>query len=75
MNGATVRELDARAGEAARLGMPIHPHLLPRSTGFKLANHGQATHAIQLHLGFRNIQPTVLYTQLAPDRFSGFWKD
>jgi site-specific recombinase XerD len=45
------------------------------STGFKLANDGQDTRAIQLYLGHRNIQHTVLYTQLATDRFNDFWKD
>ncbi len=27
------------------------------------------------YLGHRNIQHTVRYTELAPDRFKGFWKD
>jgi len=27
------------------------------------------------YLGHRNIQHTVGYTQLAADRFSGFWQD
>lgn len=75
MTAATFRKLVARAGDAAKLGMPIHPHMLRHSTGFKLANDGQDTRAIQLYLGHRNIQHTVLYTQLATDRFSDFWKD
>ncbi len=54
---------------------PIHPHMLRHSTGFKLASDGQDTRVIQLYLGHRNIQHTVLYTQLAPDRFNDFWKD
>ena len=65
----------ARAGEAAGLGMPIHPHMLRHSTGFKLANDGQDTRAIQHYLGHRNIQHTVIYTRLAADRFNDFWKD
>lgn len=75
MTSATFRKLVARAGDAAKLGMPIHPHMLRHSTGFKLANDGQDTRAIQLYLGHRNIQHTVLYTQLAADRFNDFWKD
>ncbi len=55
--------------------MPIHPHMLRHSTGFKLANDGQDTRAIQHYLGYKNIQHTVLYTQLAVDRFNDFWKD
>ena len=75
MTTATFRKLVARAGEEAKLGMPIHPHMLRHSTGFKLANDGQDTRAIQHYLGHKNIQYTVLYTQLAPNRFDGFWKD
>jgi type 1 fimbriae regulatory protein FimB/type 1 fimbriae regulatory protein FimE len=47
MTAATFRKLLARAGDAAKLGMPIHPHMLRHSTGFKLANDGQDTRAIQ----------------------------
>jgi type 1 fimbriae regulatory protein FimB len=75
MTAATFRKLLARAGDAAKLGMPIHPHMLRHSTGFKLANDGQDTRAIQHYLGHRNIQYTVTYTQLAADRFNDFWKD
>lgn len=75
MTAATFRKLIARAGDAAGLGMPIHPHMLRHSTGFKLANDGQDTRAIQHYLGHRNIQYTTIYTQLAPDRFNDFWKD
>ena len=75
MTAATFRKLIARAGDAAGLGMPIHPHMLRHSTGFKLANDGQDTRAIQHYLGHRNIQYTTIYTQLAPNRFNDFWKD
>jgi len=75
MTAATFRKLIACAGDAARLGMPIHPHMLRHSAGFKLANDGQDTRAIQLYLGHKNIQYTALYTQLAPDRFNDFWTD
>jgi len=75
MTAATFRKPIARAGDAAKLGMPIHPHMLRHSTGFKLANDGQDTRAIQHYLGHKNIQYTALYTQLAPDRFNNFWTD
>ena len=39
------------------------------------ANDGQDTRAIQLYLGHRNIQHTVGYTQLSPQRFNEFWED
>jgi site-specific recombinase XerD len=72
---ATFRKLLARAGELARLPFPIHPHMLRHSTGYKLANDGQDTRAIQHYLGHRNITHTVRYTELSPERFKGFWKD
>ena len=63
MTAATFRKLIARAGEAAKLGMPIHPHMLRHSTGFKLANDGQDTRAIQLYLGHKNIHSTPTSTR------------
>lgn len=69
------RKLLARAGERADLGLPVHPHMLRHSTGFKLANDGHDTRSIQHYLGHKNIQHTVRYTQIAPGRFKGFWKD
>jgi type 1 fimbriae regulatory protein FimB/type 1 fimbriae regulatory protein FimE len=75
MTASAFGKVVARAGDAARLGMPIHPHMLRHSTGFKLANDGHDTRAIQHYLGHKNIQHTVLYTRLAADRFNDFWRD
>ena len=75
LTDSTFRKLVTRAGEMAKLGMPIHPHMLRHSTGFKLANDGQDTRSIQHYLGHKNIQHTVHYTQLAADRFNNFWED
>ncbi len=75
LSSATVRRIVARAGQLAKLGLPIHPHMLRHSTGFKLANDGHDTRAIQHYLGHKNIQHTVGYTQLAADRFKDFWDD
>lgn len=72
---STFRKIVARAGREAKLGMPIHPHMLRHSTGFKLANDGQDTRSIQHYLGHKNIQHTVRYTEISPVRFKGFWKD
>ena len=62
---ATVRKLLARAGERAKLPFPIHPHMQRHSTGYKLANDGHDTRAIQQYLGHRNITHTVRYTELS----------
>jgi site-specific recombinase XerD len=75
MTDSTVRKLMARAGKAAGLGFPVHPHMLRHATGYKLVNDGQDTRAIQHYLGHRNITHTVRYTELAADRFKGFWRD
>jgi type 1 fimbriae regulatory protein FimB/type 1 fimbriae regulatory protein FimE len=70
-----MRKIVARAGEEAKLGFPVHPHMLRHACGFKLANEGHDTRAIQHYLGHRNIQHTVRYTELAPGRFRDFWSD
>lgn len=72
---STVRKIVARAGVASKIGFPVHPHMLRHSTGYKLANEGHDTRAIQHYLGHKNIQHTVRYTELSPDRFKGFWAD
>jgi integrase len=63
-----------RAGEAAELGFKAHPHMLRHACGFALANKGHDTRALQGYLGHRNIQHTVRYTELSPDRFKDFWR-
>ena len=75
MTPAGFRKTLARIGEATPLGFPVHPHMLRHACGFKLANDGQDTRALQHYLGHQNIQHTVRYTELAADRFKGFWQD
>jgi len=75
MTTDNVRKLVQRAGQEAKLAFPVHPHMLRHACGYKLANDGHDTRAIQHYLGHRNIQNTVRYTELAPGRFKNFWKD
>jgi type 1 fimbriae regulatory protein FimE len=75
MTDSSVRKIIARAGDQAQLGFSVHPHMLRHACGFKLANEGHDTRAIQHYLGHRNIHHTVRYTELAADRFKGFWND
>ena len=72
---AAVRKLVTRIAQAAGFPFPVHPHMLRHACGFKLANEGHDTRAIQQYLGHRNIAHTVRYTELAPGRFKDFWKD
>jgi site-specific recombinase XerD len=58
----------------AGLLFPVHTHMLRHGCGYALANAGQDTRAIQAWLGHANIQHTVRYAELAPQRFASFWK-
>ena len=75
MTTDNVRKLVQRGGQDAKLSFPVHPHMLRHACGYKLANDGHDTRAIQHYLGHRNIQNTVRYTQLSAQRFKDFWKD
>jgi site-specific recombinase XerD len=75
MTTAGFRKLVARISEKAKFPFPVHPHMLRHACGFKLANDGQDTRALQHYLGHKNIQHTVRYTELSPDRFKSFWED
>ena len=75
MTDSNFRKMLARAGRAAGFEFLVHPHMLRHATGYKLANDGQDTRAIQHYLGHKNIQHTVRYTELNSKRFNGFWKD
>jgi type 1 fimbriae regulatory protein FimB/type 1 fimbriae regulatory protein FimE len=75
LTARTVHHIVAAAGEAAGLPFPVHPHMLRHACGFYLANKGVDTRALQQYLGHRNIQHTVRYTELTPQRFHDFWTD
>ena len=47
---------------------------MPDACGFKLANDGHDTRALQHYLGHKNIQHTARCTDMAPDRFKDFWR-
>jgi len=75
LTARTVQHIVAQAGIAAKLSLSVHPHMLRHSTGFYLANKGVDTRAIQSYMGHSNIKNTVIYTELSPRRFNGFWDD
>jgi site-specific recombinase XerD len=64
-----------RAAIAADLGIKAHAHMLRHACGYKLANDGHDTRAIQAYLGHRNIQNTTRYTALVPQRCKEFFRD
>src|SRR5262245_55509843 len=75
MTVSNFQKLLNRAAEAAGLEIRVHPHMLRHACGFHQANAGRDTRALQAYLGHKNIQHTVRYTELAPTRFKGWWKD
>lgn len=75
MTAATARGIISRAGTRAGLTLSVHPHMLRHACGFYLASQGYDTRAIQSYLGHKNIQHTVHYTELSPERFQNFWQD
>jgi site-specific recombinase XerD len=75
MTRAGFYKLLARLGVDAKFAFPVHPHMLRHATGYKLANEGRDTRALQHYLGHKNIMHTVRYTELSPERFKNFWED
>ena len=71
---AGFRKMVARLGVVADIDFPVHPHMLRHACGYKLANDGVDTRSLQAYLGHKNIQHTVRYSELSPDRFKNFWK-
>lgn len=58
-----------RVGKVAGLDIKVHAHMLRHSCGYWLANQGYDIRLIQDYLGHKNIQHTVRYTKLNPERF------
>ena len=71
---AGLAKLVERAGNAAKIGFKVHPHMLRHACGHALANKGTDTRTLQAYLGHRTIQSTVRYTDLAPGRFKNLWR-
>ena len=65
--------MDARLGQVDVVRETFH--MLRHACGYKLANDGRDTRALQHYLGHKSIQHTVRYTKLSPDRFRDFWRD
>ena len=75
MTTAGFRKLLTRTGESVKFPFSVHPHMLRHACGYKLANDGHDTRALQHYLGHKNIQHTVRYTELSAERFKSFWED
>ena len=75
LTSRSVARIVKRYGKSLCHDDSLHPHMLRHSAGYKLANDGQDTRAIQHYMGHKNIQHTVRYTELSPQRFKDFWRD
>ena len=75
MTPAGFRKMLSRLGVSAKFQFSVHPHMLRHACGFKLANDGRDTRALQHYLGHKNIMHTVRYTELTPERFKDFWEE
>lgn len=70
-----INRLVKTIGKRAKLPLPTHFHMLRHSCGYKLANDGIDTRAIQDWLGHVSITHTTRYTQLSSARFKDFWRE
>ena len=70
-----VNRLVKTIGQRAGLSLPVHFHMLRHSCGYKLANDGIDTRAIQDWLGHVSITHTTRYTLQSQTRFKDFWRD
>jgi integrase len=61
-----------RVGAAAKLGFKAHPHMLRHACGYKLANDGHDTRALQAYLGHKNIQHTGPLHRTGANAVQGF---
>jgi hypothetical protein len=46
----------------------------PAHAGWSRGHGARSINVVQAWLGHKNIQHTVRYTELAPDRFKDFWR-
>jgi integrase len=65
MSAVGFRRMMGRLGKAAKMPFPVHPHMLRHACGFKLANDGQDTRALQHHLGHKHPAHGPIYRALA----------
>jgi site-specific recombinase XerD len=74
MSRVNVYQVIARAGKAAGIEFPVHPHQLRHACGYYLANSGQDTRAIQLYLASEYPTLGSLPGTVAAS-IKGFWRD
>jgi len=69
------RQMIERLGKAAKIGFPVHAHMLRHACGYKLANDGHPTLNLRDYMGHQSVQNTMRYAELSATKFRNFWKD
>lgn len=64
-----IHDIIAKAGKKALMPFSIHPHMLRHAAGYYLTNKGIETRTIMAYLGHKNIQSTVIYTNVSSKRY------
>jgi integrase len=75
MTRQNVHAFFAKLGKEVGFDFPSHFHQLRHSCASTLAAAGHDTRSLQHYMGHKNIQSTVIYTHLNPNRFNGWFKD
>jgi type 1 fimbriae regulatory protein FimE len=70
-----IHTIIARAGLAAGIEFPVHPHMLRHGKGYELAKRGVSIRSIQAYMGHKNIQHTAIYSDLDAPDLKDFGKD
>ena len=74
LSEAGIKKVIDRIAKKSNIPYRVHPHMFRHACGYYLANKGIDTRAIQEYLGHKDITKTVIYTEMAPNRFNKFWK-
>ena len=75
LSARQVHTIVARAGKAAGIKFPVHPHQLRHAKGFQLAERGEETSAIQAYFGHKSGCHAKIYTrQLDSQQLKGLGK-
>ena len=69
----TINRLINRLAMFAKLKIKVHPHMLRHSCGYYLADKGIPLREIQDYLGHKNVNNTVHYTRLNPNKSRNYF--
>lgn len=68
LTARTIQRWLNKLADIAKLKIKVHPHMLRHSCGYYLADKGIPLREIQDYLGHKNVNNTVHYTRLNPNK-------